>query len=174
MKEQTRSTARISPGLISSLSILLYLATLSVSAQNPATTGDQDVPSGGRKLRARKKIRSCGSVPDMVDHWLVTREEGRTIVSHLGDQVENKVVLPPQLKPKEMMSGGKSTLKVLETYDGWLVGFDAGEFGGGLWWYRQDGKFDVQLSSKNVHAIYKTQDGIFILGGLAHMDSVQR
>jgi hypothetical protein len=83
----------------------------------------------------------------MVDHWLVTREEGRTIVSHLGDQVENKVVLPPQLKPKEMMSGGKSTLKVLETSDGWLVGFDAGEFGG-LWWYRQDGKFDVQLSSK--------------------------
>lgn len=47
-----------------------------------------------------------------------------------------------------MMSGGKSTLKVLETSDGWLVGFDAGEFGGGLWWYRQDGKFDVQLSSK--------------------------
>ena len=23
---------------------------------------------------------------------------------------------------------------------GWLVGFDAGEFGGGLWWFSRDGR----------------------------------
>jgi hypothetical protein len=29
---------------------------------------------------------------------------------------------------------------VLRTDDGWLVGFNDGEFGGGLWWFNRDGK----------------------------------
>lgn len=28
---------------------------------------------------------------------------------------------------------------VTEVPDGWMVGFDAGEFGGGLWWFNRDG-----------------------------------
>lgn len=34
---------------------------------------------------------------------------------------------------------------VVQVADGWLVGFDAGEFGGGLWWFSTRGERSVQL-----------------------------
>ena len=36
---------------------------------------------------------------------------------------------------------------VLGVADGWLVGFNAGEFGGGLWWFSFDGKRSKRISS---------------------------
>src|SRR5262249_10255619 len=58
---------------------------------------------------------------------------------------------------------------LLRTTDGWLIGFDAGEFGGGLWWFNRNGRDAKKLLPQNVHAIYKTPDGIFVLAGLAHL-----
>lgn len=57
---------------------------------------------------------------------------------------------------------------VQATPDGWLIGFDAGEFGGGLWWFKRDGSRAVKLLPNNVHAIYQTSQGSLILVGLHH------
>jgi len=64
------------------------------------------------------------------------------------------------------MIGSRS---VLRTADGWLVGFDAGEFGGGLWWFNNEGDENRKLLSENVQAIYQTADGVFVLVGVAHL-----
>ena len=55
------------------------------------------------------------------------------------------------------------------TLSGWLAGFDAGEFGGGLWWFSGDGLKTIELLSENVHAIYQIEKDILILTGLNHM-----
>ncbi|HTS08179.1 MAG TPA: hypothetical protein VMP68_21590 [Candidatus Eisenbacteria bacterium] len=59
----------------------------------------------------------------------------------------------------------------LPTSNGWLGGFDAGEFGGGLWWFSRDGSKTIELLSENVHAIYQIKKDILILTGLEHLGS---
>lgn len=56
----------------------------------------------------------------------------------------------------------------LRTKNGWLVGFDAGEFGGGLWWFDENSDESFSLDYLNVHDI-KTANGEIVVGsGLAH------
>jgi hypothetical protein len=63
------------------------------------------------------------------------------------------------------MVGIESRLRI---HDGWLLGFDAGEFGGGLWFADLSGKTQ-ELSGENVHGFIETSQGVLVLVGLAHM-----
>lgn len=56
----------------------------------------------------------------------------------------------------------------LSVSDGWLVGFDGGEFDGGLWWFAPDGKSRVRLSDANVHGFAAVAGRTFAVTGLAH------
>jgi hypothetical protein len=55
--------------------------------------------------------------------------------------------------------------------DGWLIGFDAGEYGGSLWWYASATTAGVKLSSDNVLRLLPTADEGVVLAvvGIAHM-----
>jgi len=75
-------------------------------------------------------------------------------------------VLPPNFVITKEMIGRRT---VVRTRDGWLVGFDAGEFGGGLWWSSVDGSTTHRLSEKNVQAMVARDDEVLVLVGLAHM-----
>jgi hypothetical protein len=66
----------------------------------------------------------------------------------------------------------------MQTADGWIVGFDAGEFGGGLYWFNADGTKHYQINldrpvdefdSENVRNIFTYRDSVIVLQGLAHM-----
>jgi len=51
----------------------------------------------------------------------------------------------------------------------WLIGFDGGEFGGGLWSTNDDGsQTSLVLSREDIHALYHTNDGVIVLSGVAH------
>jgi hypothetical protein len=52
--------------------------------------------------------------------------------------------------------------------DGWLVGFDAGEFGGTLWWFSIDGSKRRKLAEDNVAGFADNSAGVLALVGLAH------
>jgi hypothetical protein len=57
---------------------------------------------------------------------------------------------------------------------GWLIGFDGGEFGGGLWATNDDGSRKLNiLPDEDVHALFSTPDGVIVLSGLAHMGGDQ-
>jgi hypothetical protein len=73
--------------------------------------------------------------------------------------------LPPRVKLQRGMVGVRSSLRV---NNGWLLGFDGGEFGGGLWLAASDGKTQ-QLSEENVHGFIETSRGVLIFVGLDHM-----
>jgi hypothetical protein len=46
---------------------------------------------------------------------------------------------------------------------------DIGEFGGGLWWFSDNGQRSKKLSSENVMGFATTSKGVLVLVGLAHL-----
>jgi hypothetical protein len=73
--------------------------------------------------------------------------------------------LPPGIQRLKGMIGVQSALKV---QNGWLLGFDAGEFGGGLWFASDKGATQM-LSHENIRGFVATPRGVLVLAGLAHM-----
>lgn len=53
--------------------------------------------------------------------------------------------------------------------DGWLVGYNAGEFGAGVLWYSADGKDSRKVSDHHVNQFLSTTDGVFAATGLDHL-----
>ena len=65
-----------------------------------------------------------------------------------------------------MLGGELSAIKVA---DGWLIGRNAGEWGGDLWWYAPDGKTHYKVSDEQIHGFLQTKDGLFAFEGLEHL-----
>jgi hypothetical protein len=61
---------------------------------------------------------------------------------------------------------GKGRRTALRIPGGWLVGFDAGEFGGNLWWFGEDGSHHRELRANghavSVRALVKLRAGILV------------
>lgn len=53
--------------------------------------------------------------------------------------------------------------------DGWLVGFNDGEFGAALYWFSIDGKRNYKVSDHQVVDFYSLKDGLYAIEGLAHL-----
>jgi hypothetical protein len=77
-----------------------------------------------------------------------------------------QIAFPPRFVRTKQMVG--RTI-IVRAGDGWLLGFDAGEFGGGLWWASADGSVTKHLSTKNVHMIIPRGEELLVLTGLAHL-----
>lgn len=59
---------------------------------------------------------------------------------------------------------------VLAVADGFVIGFDAGEWGGSLWWYSKDGAQSTKLADENVHGLVAFgADAVGAIEGLSHM-----
>ena len=53
--------------------------------------------------------------------------------------------------------------------NGWLVGFNHGEFGAALYWFSGDGKHHYKISNDQIVAFFALPDGIYAIQGLSHM-----
>jgi len=73
--------------------------------------------------------------------------------------------LPAGAKLQRGMFGYESVLKV---QNGWLLGFDGGEYGGGLWFVDTNGN-GTPLYRENVHGLVETSGGVMVFVGVAHM-----
>src|SRR5258708_4140713 len=91
--------------------------------------------------------------------WVVSNDGGSIKLVRFGAESSKQSPMPPQLKLSRKMIGRRS---LLPTSGGWLAGFDAGEFGGGLWWFSRDGSQTIELLSEHVHAIYQIIQTILI------------
>src|SRR5262245_39718869 len=65
--------------------------------------------------------------------------------------------------PQQEVSG------FVETANGYLVGYDSGEWGGGLYSYSKSGELLQELLTENVRRIVKFRDGYLVFTGIAHM-----
>ena len=52
---------------------------------------------------------------------------------------------------------------------GWVLAYDGGEWGGGLWLTNDDGSLTKRIVSDNVRAVVPIDGGILVLSGLAHL-----
>lgn len=66
---------------------------------------------------------------------------------------------------------GRGRTSAIRVADGYLVGFDKGEFGGGLWWYSENGRDGYRVTEANVRGFAGTPSETVALTGLAHLMS---
>lgn len=104
----------------------------------------------GDKLRVETRV-------DWVKR--TTREEGLRRIQH-----------PAKVSFKEDMTRIEwSPGEGVQVDGGWLWGYDAGEFGGGLYWFAADGKSHARIDHRNTPILAKTSKGIFAVQALTHM-----
>jgi len=57
----------------------------------------------------------------------------------------------------------------LEVEDGYLIGFNRGEWGGELYWFSKDGKKRYEISKRQIVQFIKRDNKIYAIEGLAHL-----
>ena len=75
----------------------------------------------------------------------------------------------PEFSPrtKEFSTGPETAFMRVE--DGWLTGFNVGEFGAALYWFSRDGTQDYKISDHQVVDFVSGVGGIYAIEGVSHM-----
>jgi hypothetical protein len=102
--------------------------------------------------------------------WRVEQGENNVKI-RLDTLSDHQAALPDVIRFRDAEVGTKGYRSVQEVPDGWLIGLDVGEFGGGLWWFSSDGKSKEKLSAENIIGFTKTSIGVFAFTGLAHLSN---
>jgi hypothetical protein len=158
------------PRVLNILAIWLWGAVLATAGRVQA----QNLPSGWTPYPTPKsdsETLRCANY-SIRREWRVSVSNGTLDIAVIPferggaqSQVFKKQELPPGIRRLEGMVGRQSTVKL---QNGWLLGFDAGEFGGGLRFASDDGATQM-LNRENVHGFVATPEGVLVLAGLAHM-----
>src|SRR5258708_13959098 len=141
-----------------SLLILLSLPTATSPQKTPAEAATS-LPTGWIYAPSRLQNAGLWRWAGYGGSWVVSNDGGSIKRVRFGAESSKQSPMPPQLKLSRKMIGRRS---LLPTSGGWLAGFDAGEFGGGLWWFSRDGSQTIELLSEHVHAIYQIIQTILI------------
>lgn len=112
-----------------------------------------------------RQVRDCFSYSR--NTWQIFLEQGAVEIAKSSRGVVEQPQMPPLLKiaPRAML-GHKTFVKFP---DSWLLGFNFGEFGGGLWISSLDGRETRQVWDQDIRSIIPVRDNILVLSGLAHM-----
>lgn len=104
------------------------------------------------------------------DTWYVSLQ-GDKVVAHsqrsgpefVGDRLPFKIARNPD---SEYPAGTKYVKKV---DNGYLVGFNAGEFGASLWWYGEEGQTKYKISDDQIRGFFVNNGDLLAVEGLAHI-----
>lgn len=148
--------------------LTLLLTSLLTAATAGGRAEAQSLPTGWviyPMPESNSSVMQCANYSEL--EWSVSLSETGTaqIAPHPTTHGAGSSKLPPRVKRQKGMIGAESTFKL---QNGWLLGFDAGEFGGGLWFADADGKTQ-ELSRERVRGFVGTQQGVLVFVGLAHM-----
>jgi len=98
--------------------------------------------------------------------WRVFAERGQ-ICAQLTTAKRPEQRERPKFTPKAGQFRGASSFARVD--DGWLVGFNQGEFGAALYWFSPDGKRKYKVSDHQVVDFFSLADGLHAIEGLAHL-----
>lgn len=148
----------------------IFLFTLSAMYSNFCL--GVDMPASGEDIRSWLEITPLQPLSDEMlcanrsaaGEWSVSILDGKIHIQSYTAPQEG--TLPFIIPKRPRFLGSRSVLK---TDDGFLVGFDAGEWGGSLWWFSKNGADSYMLSADNIIKLIDI-DGIPIaIMGLAHL-----
>lgn len=141
------------------------------------STPDFSVPDGWILIPTPKEnsreVQCAGSRRDW--QWRVETEDEKVIISKYDEYAIDEQIkkLPADLQETVLQTrdiGNGTAYFHIEPYEnGWLVGLDAGEWGGRLTWFSSDGKKKVVILRDNIRGIAQVGNEILILRGLAHV-----
>ena len=151
--------------------------------QSGASAGPGPIPEGWYVYPKEKLKRldenSLRCFNYSLNEWQVTSEgDVVRITKQLHDKTSkfpyksDELPLPPLLKHEQGMPGRtvRAGLRsVLHFRNDWLLAYDGGEWGGGLWLTNDDGSKTERILSDNVREMVPLDDGVLVLSGLAHM-----
>ena len=103
----------------------------------PIMSGSSTLPKGDRRFHC---------VADAAE-WLALS----------GEAADRQCTFGPGSSATEGLAGEWFSVKVS---DGWIIGFNAGEFGAGLWWFSPDGKKREKISGDQVVGFFVTDAGL--------------
>ena len=100
--------------------------------------------------------------------WRVFVEHDH-VCARLSSEPPREAKERPRFTPKtqEFVARDETALQRVE--DGWLVGFNDGEFGGALYWFSREGQQHYKISNHQVVDFFSGLDGIYAIEGLGHM-----
>lgn len=150
-----------------SLAVILSLLTLT-QARAQATDSPTQPPPTGWYVYPATKLNS--ETLDCINYsrmsWSVSAIDNDVKITEYMPEGVEKPSLPSGFQIKPEWSRGRR--QALRFEGGWLIGIDAGEWGGGLWITNEDGSLSKLIVEDNVRGIVRTAQGIFVLSGLAH------
>ena len=84
--------------------------------------------------------------------------------------IEDATPIPPE-RPAFIPRAGEfnDAFAFARVDEGWLVGFNKGEFGAAVYWFSLDGKQNYKISDHQVWEFFHLPDGVFAVEGLAHL-----
>jgi hypothetical protein len=79
-------------------------------------------------------------------------------------------MVPFEVRPNTIQESNdfKGVLSVIQVNNGYLLGFDAGEWGGSLYWFSKNGKQHNLISRDQVSQFIRTKGSIYAIEGLSH------
>jgi hypothetical protein len=150
-----------------------YLFLFVLVVQSYAQQSPLPVPPGltvQPKPKAESLESQCANYTDR--EWFVSLENRRLKWRLVSEKENRKAPLPFEIALETDDEDGLGGRRIAYSIkDGWLVGFNAGEFGGSLWWFSTDGKQNKKITNGNIKYITNLSDEIIVLEGLAHLTS---
>lgn len=100
--------------------------------------------------------------------WRVFAEHGQ-ICAQLASEPRPDRRDRPKFTPETDRFVTDKDTATMSVNDGWLVGFNQGEFGGALFWFSGDGKQNYKISDHHVVDIFSGLNSVYAIEGLDHM-----
>jgi hypothetical protein len=139
----------------------------------PTPKSDFSIPEGWVLFPAPKpesKERRCANQTIKQERKIELNNGAVQISRYFYQPDEQLAKLPPNLRKivsKDKNAKGYVHVEAFE--NGWLLGSDAGEWGGNLIWLNNDGSRKTELLNDNVRGLVKVGKEVFVLSGLAHL-----
>lgn len=99
--------------------------------------------------------------------WCVSAKGGKPFAQRRED--DTRKLERPQFTAKAGKYREGSIFRAVD--DGWLIGFNQGEFGAALYWFNDDGTSHYEISQHQIAAFFSLPDGLYAIEGLAHLGS---
>ncbi len=105
--------------------------------------------------------------------WMLTRGEKDVSAKLRKGDVNDKVKIPFKIKPGLSSEGLAGRRTVVEVENGWLVGFNAGEFGGAVWSFSANGSNRTKISDLILTNLIQTKTGVYGVDTIPQLDGTR-
>lgn len=98
-----------------------------------------------------------------LQNWFVNPSSAGVQVRKFESRQNYDTPLPFKISPRSYKEGLDGQLRAVKVNDGWIVSFNGGEFGAGLWWFSPDGKQRYKISNHHrwFVSLVSTASGLF-------------